>query len=63
MPTQDSPVLTISMPGTIHTAAPTAMAVTIQRIMKFMITSFSSGFIMSKWRHDEKPRKQAETYR
>ena len=48
MPTHEAPPLMISMPGTIHTAAATAMAVTIQRIMKFMITSFSSGPIMSK---------------
>ena len=48
MPTQDALLLKISMPGTSHTAAATEMAVTIQRMMKFISASFSCGPIMSK---------------
>ena len=36
MPTQASVPPRISMPGTSHTATPTATAVTSQRMMKFM---------------------------
>ena len=36
MPTHASVPPSRSMPGTIHTATPTAIAVTSQRMMKFM---------------------------
>ena len=44
MPTQAESPPMISMPGMSHTAAATAMAVTIQRIRNDMATPFTSDY-------------------